>query len=203
MQRQKPRNKVVVGLTGSFGSGKTTVAMILKAFGAECIDADALAHDCLRPGTNPYRRIVRLFGRDIVRPDKAIDRARLGRIAFSDSRAVRRLNSFIHPEVIRKIKYRIKSSRKKVVILDVPLLIESGLDKIVDMIIVVKATQKNQIARLKKRSGLSASDIKKRCSYQIPLRQKMRAADFVIDNNDSISETKKQVARIRRKLWRN
>jgi dephospho-CoA kinase len=219
MPRQKKRNKLVLGVTGSFASGKSSVARILKGRGVEIIDADKLAHACLRPGHSCHRRIKAHFG--------ATGRKKLGEIVFNDRSELKKLNSIIHPEVIRQIKSRIARSRAEIIILDAPLLIEAGLKNIVDKLIVVSITGKERIKRLRLRSGLKSSQIMKRLKAQIPLSAKLRAADFIIDNSGTLDETRKQVrkiaqqvlprrvgkewaareqicfANLRRKLWKN
>ena len=203
MQRQKTDKKIILGITGSFGSGKSTVSGIFKTFGAQIIDADKLAHACIEPEGRCYKRIIKAFGALILRSDKTINRAGLGEIVFRNKKSLEKINSIIHPEVIRQIKAGIRASKSRVVVLDVPLLIESGLSKLVDKLIVVKISREAQIKRAKRRGHLSKADISKRINSQIPLRLKERLADFVIDNSGTIGETKKQVGEIRRFLWKN
>ena len=204
MQRQNPRKKkIVLGLTGSFGTGKSSVASILRSAGAEVIDADRIAHECLESATPSYKKIVRIFGKNILFKDGKINRPELGRMVFNNKNLLKKLNSIVHPFVVSEIKKQIKLSKEGLIVLDAPLLIEAGLKGVVDKLIVVKATQEEQIQRLLERSSLSKFEILKRIKAQIPLREKARLADFVIDNSGSISETKKQVERIRRKLWKN
>jgi dephospho-CoA kinase len=207
MARQKRRFKVVIGITGSFGSGKSTVAGIFKKSGACVIDADSLAHECLRPGSAAYKKIISIFGKGVVCVNKTIDRRRLGEAVFDDHRLLLKLNSIIHPEVIRRIRRKIKAVKSGLVVLDAPLLIEAGLHKEVDKVVVVTANQNNQIIRLQRRCSLSRAGILKRINSQIPLKKKISIADFVIDNDGSLAQTKKQVDEIRRVLlwrrWRN
>jgi len=197
----------VVGLTGSFGSGKSTVAGIFKKSGACVIDADSLAHECLRPGSAAYKKIISIFGKGVVRANKTIDRGRLGEAAFGDHCLLLKLNSIIHPEVIRRIRRKIKAVKSGLVVLDAPLLIEAGLQREVDKVVVVSANQNNQIKRLQRRCSLNRASILKRINSQIPLKKKISIADFVIDNDGSLAQTKKQVDEIRRVLlwrrWRN
>lgn len=204
MKRQRPNKRnVIVGITGSFGSGKTTLAGIFRSYGAKLINADKLAHRCLIPGTSTYKSIISAFGRGVLKENKSIDRRKLSAIVFNNKKLLLRLNNIIHPRVIRAIKDKVKRSKSKVIVLDVPLLIESGLNKIVDKLIVVKTNRRIQIERIQDKTSLSCADILKRIKSQIPLRQKMRLADFVIDNSGSIKETKKQTEKIRRVLWKS
>jgi dephospho-CoA kinase len=195
--------RVVIGLTGSFGSGKSTVAGIFRSLGVEIIDADKLAHCLIMPGRGIYKRIIRAFGKGILREDKTIDRNRLADIVFNDRDALKALDRIVHPQVIAIIKNKIKASHHKVIVLDAPLLIEAGLTDVTDKLVVVKASRKKQIERIRKKTSLSKTDILKRIKQQVPLRKKLCLADFVIDNNGSVRETKKQVEQIRRQLWIN
>ena len=196
------KKKVVIGLTGSFGSGKTTVARIFKAGGWRVIDADKIAHRLIRPGSKIYKKIVKVFGVGILFKDRSIDRNRLGQLAFKERRSVNKLNEIIHPEAKRIISRQLRSGNKPT-ILDAPLLIESGLNKLVDILVVVKLNRREQMKRLLKRTSLSKSGILKRIKFQSPLRDKLRLADFVIDNSGTLEKTREQVEVIRRKLWKN
>jgi len=207
MPKQRKEIKVVIGLTGSFGSGKSTVAGIFRKGGASVIDADSLAHECMRPGSRTYKKIVSIFGKSILRANSAIDRGKLGEAVFDDHCLLLILNSIIHPEVIRRIRRRVRAAKSGLIILDAPLLIEAGLHKEVDKVVVVAANQNNQIIRLKRRCSLDRAGILKRINSQIKLKKKISLADFVIDNDGNLAQTKKQVYEIRRKLswkrWRN
>jgi len=202
MPKQKRNKGIVLGVTGSFGSGKSTVARMFKAKGAAVIDADKLAHGCICPGSRAYRRIVSLFGADILNRKRTIDRARLARAVFNDIDLLRKLDSIIHPEVIRNIKHKIKTSRSNLIVLDAPLLIEAGLCNIVDKLIVVKIGRDKQIKRIQEKLSIAGAEISKRIRCQIPLKEKVRLADFVIDNDGSIGETRKQVTQLIRRLRR-
>ena len=194
---------LVLGVTGSFGSGKTTVAAILRTFGAEIIDADRIAHRCYRPGSAAYKKIVALFGRDILGRDKSIERKKLGSKVFSDKRLLKKLNAVVHPQVKSIIRDKIRRAKRKVVVVDAPLLIETGLEGIVDKLIVVKINRLEQLSRAGKREPLSRTQILKRVNAQWPLQRKVVLADFIIDNNGTRRETKRQIKNIWRELWKN
>jgi len=187
---------MIIGVTGSFGSGKTTVARMFKVLGAKIIDADIIARSVIRPGTRIYKKIIATFGRGILKKDKKIDRAKLANIVFNNKERLKLLNEIVHPPVIRIIKGRLQVKSKGAIVLDAPLLIEAGLLNLVDKLIVVKTDRKLQIKRLLDKSLLSKSEISKRIKAQVSLRKKIRLADFVIDNSATLKTTKKQAQKI-------
>ncbi|MCX5703569.1 MAG: dephospho-CoA kinase [Candidatus Omnitrophica bacterium] len=195
--------RLIIGVTGSFGSGKTTVARLFQSNQARIIDADRLAHQCTKRASPAYKKIIAIFKRGILKDNMAIDRKKLAKIVFNNRALAARLNNIIHPEVIRAIKDKIKKYRSGLIVLDAPLLIEAGLEKIIDKLVVVKLTRDKQVKRIQKRNSISRADILKRIKFQIPLRQKLRLADFIINNSGGLTKTKKQVAGIRRLLWKS
>jgi len=205
MKKQLPPKAIVLAVTGSLGSGKSSVARILKGLGLAVLDADAIAHDCIKPRKPAYRKIVSLFGKEVLKKDRSIDRSKLGKQVFRDGLLLKRLNSIVHPWVIEVIKKEIRKARlrNKPIVLDVPLLVEAGLDRLVDKIIVVKASAETQLRRVAKKTKLSRREIKIRIKTQIPLRAKMRLADFIIDNSGTRESTRKQVEKVVRRLIPN
>ena len=197
MKKLKPGKKVI-GLTGSFGTGKSTVAGMFKASGCRVIDADRISRELIKPRSAAYREIVRIFGPEVTAKGGKIARAKLARIVFGDKRALARFNRVMHPRIIAEMKRQIKEAKEDIVVLDAPLLLETGLNRFVDVVVVVKASLDNQLKRLRKRTGLSNTQIIARIQSQLPLKKKLGLADFVIDNNGTIQETRKQVALIRR-----
>jgi len=200
---KKTKLKTIVGVTGGFSSGKSTVTELLKGPDVLVIDADRIARRLTKPGEACYRRIVSSFGKGILKADGSIDRRKLAEKAFINKLTVDKLNRAVHPEVIKSIKEEIRACAKPKIILDAPLLIEAGLDNLVDRLVVVDIGGVEQLKRAKSRSGLNHYQILKRVKRQIPLSRKVRMADFVIDNNRSIKKTKLQVNKIRRKLWKS
>lgn len=185
---------IIIGVTGGMGTGKSTVARMFGRLGAEVLDADRIAHRVIAPGKPAYKKIVSLFGATVIkRNSREIDRKKLGLVVFARPGLLAKLNSIVHPEAIRSLRAGVKKSKARAVVIDAPLLIEAGLTKIVDAVVVVSAGNKAQLARLIKKTGLSQKAIAQRISRQLPLREKIRKADFVIDNNGVRSKTYQQV----------
>ena len=188
-----------IGLTGSFGSGKTSVAAMFKAKGARIIDADELVHAMLRKDPACRRAIARAFGRDMVGV-KGVDRVKLGRRVFHDPGALKTLEAIVHPRLGRMIVDEIKKAGRRMVVLDAALLIEAGWHRFMDVVIVVKARRDVQLKRVMFRTGLTKADVLKRIRRQMPWREKMKYAAHVIDNSGSAAATRKHVERVFRSL---
>lgn len=191
---------ILVGLTGGVATGKSTVAGLFHRCGAVVIDADQLARHVVEPGKPAWRDIVRTFGKTILRSDGSIDRQALGAIVFQSPRKLRRLEQIIHPRVARVQAglTRAISERQPnaVVIYEVPLLFEAGVDKRVDATIVVAADRRTQIERLARRTGLPRSEILRRIRSQMPLSRKCRMADVVLDGTMPLSRLRRVIARL-------
>ena len=189
--------KFVIGITGSLGSGKSTVAAMFRKMGAGLISADRLAADYCAPGKPAHKKITNFFGKDILKAGGGIDREKLAQIVFKNKKSLKALNSFTHPLVKRRIKELIKKSSRAVVVIDVPLLIEAGLTGLADIVIVVKSKRDIQIKRcVKKEYSKEGARLRIRC--QLPLAKKLKVADFIIDNSGTIKATEKKV----KKIWR-
>jgi dephospho-CoA kinase len=176
---------ILVGLTGGVATGKSTVAKMFKRCGATVINADLLARQVVEPGKPAWRAIVKLFGKTVLNQDRSLDRQALGSIIFRNPKKRRQLERIIHPRVAREQQRLVRriGQRKPhaVVIYEVPLLFEAGVDKRVDTTIVVTADRETQIARLKKRNGLSRAEAIRRISSQMPLAKKIQRADHVLN----------------------
>jgi len=157
---------ILVGLTGGVATGKSTVAKMFKQGGAAVINADLLARQVVEPGKPAWRAIVKLFGKIVLNQDRSLDRQALGSIVFHNPKKRRQLERIIHPRVAREQQRLVRRIAKRkphtVAIYEVPLLFEAGVDKRVDKIIVVTADRDTQIARLKKRNGLSRAEALRR-----------------------------------------
>jgi dephospho-CoA kinase len=190
---------LVVGLTGGIAAGKSTVAKMFKELGAYVIDYDALSREVVQPGTPAWQKIVTCFGEEILKKDSTLDREKLGKLVFRDPEKLRALNGIIHPEVFREGEKQAAEIFRKdpaaLIIKDIPLLVETGAQKLVEVVIVVYAHPEVQLQRLKER-GLSLEDAKARLNAQASPEERLKYADFIIYNNGSLGETKKQVAQI-------
>jgi dephospho-CoA kinase len=190
-----------VGLTGGLASGKSTVAAFFRELGAFHVDADRISHELLAPSGGAEQEVVARFGPGIVGTDGAIDRGALAAIVFADPRALADLNALVHPRVRAEIARRIAdhesgAPRAEVALVDAALLVESGMRRELDALIVVACGEEQQIARAVARGGMTEGEARARVAAQAPLAEKIAAADYVIDNDASIEETKRQVRRV-------
>lgn len=194
----------IIAITGGVATGKTTVAKILAALlKTDVIDADEIVHKFLAPGTKIYKKIVRTFGEDIVGKNTRINRKVLGQIIFGDISQRRKLERIIHPAVKKEIKGQLRRFREKdfkCVVMDIPLLFEAKMEQVADKVIVVLRNRNLQVKTLRRMKKLSLKGAKERINSQLPLSEKIKSADFVIDNNGNIQDTKKQVKEIFRNL---
>ncbi len=207
----------VIGLTGGIASGKTTVSRILKELGAEVIDADQVARKVTEPNRPAWNELVRAFGKGILNPDCTINRRRLGSLVFGNPKHLATLNSITHPRIIADIKDRLEllaaesegrvkegtetelaGNKEKVVVLDAPLLIEAGMTSLVDEVWVVVVGRETQISRLMARENFSYEEAVQRLRAQMPLSEKVKRADRVIDNEGLLEETRRKV----QALWK-
>lgn len=191
---------VFVGLTGGIASGKSTASKIFKRLGAYIIDADLLARDAVRPARPAWREIVKNFGKGILNKNGSINRRRLGEIVFGNEKKRRLLNSIVHPRVFERAdemkKRIIKNDPDAVIIFDAALLIETGAYKKMGKVVVVYADEGLQIKRLMRRDGLTQGEALKRVKVQMPLKDKVRFADYIIDGSRPIPEVREQVKEI-------
>lgn len=192
---------LVVGLTGGIASGKSTVSNMLKEMGITVIDADVEARLAVEPGEPAYEKIVACFGKEILLEDGSINRAKLGAIVFSDEEKRLQLNRIVHPEVRKRmIDKRDRAIRggEQLIVMDIPLLLESKLTYMVDKVLLVYVDEDTQLWRLMKRNNFSKEEALSRIRAQMPLKEKIRYSDAVIDNNGTVEKTREQLLRILR-----
>jgi dephospho-CoA kinase len=191
---------LVVGLTGGIGSGKSTVSALLEAKGAVVVDADAVVHDLQRPGTAVFEAMVDRFGNGIVAADGSLDRSAVAAIVFNDPDALADLNGIVHPAVGAEIVRRMDelSTTDAVVVLDVPLMVESARGYPVAGLIVVDVDPEVAVRRLVEQRGMREDDARARIARQASREERRARADVVIDNSGSLDDLAAQIDR----AWR-
>ena len=191
-----------IGLTGGIATGKSTVARLLTERGAILIDLDVVAREVVEPGRPALSAIAERFGQAVIREDGSLDRKKLGAVVFSDPQERKALEAITHPAIRTVMKERMalheSESPDKLVVVDVPLLYESGLEGYFERVMVVYVPRREQLRRLMARDGLSEEDAGKRLAAQMDIEEKRRRADIVVDNGGSLDAT---AARIDR-FWR-
>lgn len=193
---------LIVGLTGGIASGKSTVSSMFTSLDIPVIDADKISREVVEPGKDAYEEIHRVFGADVFKEDQTLDRKRLGAIVFADEEKRKQLNAIVHPAVRREMlqqRDHYVGNGEKCVILDIPLLFEGNLTGIVDKTIVVSVDEDVQLDRLMKRDQSTKEEAKQRIRSQIPIKEKARLADAVIDNNGSKIDSYNQLENILKK----
>ena len=202
---------MVAGLTGSIASGKSLVSAELERLGARIVDADHIAREVVAPGSPALREIEEEFGQSVIRADGGLDRAALGGIVFSDAEKLKALNRITHPRIIARQREMIEEIKKEpadpLIIVDAAILIEAGEHKNMDAVIVVFCDEERQIERLAAR-GLARGEALSRVRAQMPLKEKLEYADYVIDNNGTVEETLRQARELYGRLrgpkrWKN
>ncbi|QDP99731.1 dephospho-CoA kinase [Lysinibacillus fusiformis] len=190
---------MIIGLTGSIASGKSTVAKMMTALGLPIVDADIVARDVVEPGTKTLTLIAENFGEEILLEDGSLDRTKLGDIIFHEPAKRKILNDIMHPaireEMLRQRETFVEAGQKHIV-MDIPLLFESKLQHFVERIIVVSVREDVQLRRLMERNHLSKEDALARIHSQLPLSVKEKGAHAVIYNNENIDQTEVQLKKI-------
>jgi len=196
---------IIVGLTGSIASGKSTVAGIFRELGACLIDFDVLAREVVQPHLKAWKGIVEHFGTEVLNEDLTLNRQRMAEMVFNDPAKLEKLNEVVHPAVFEEGKRRLEEIRKidpgAIVVKDTPLLLETGYQALVDKVVVVYAAEENQMRRLIDR-GLNPGEAERRIRAQMPLSEKVKRADFVIQNDGSLEQTRRQVETVYQALSR-
>ena len=195
------KKKIVVGLTGGISSGKSTVLNYFKKLGAKTLDSDKIARDVVQKGNPALKEIVKKFGKEFLKKDGTLDRRKFGKLIFENKAKRKELEKIVHPRIIEVYKKNIKSLKSRVLVIDIPLLFEVRLQNLVDQIITVWVPRNVQIRRMIKKWGLKKEEAICRIQSQWPLEQKKKLSDFIIDNSNSLQETKKQVDALFKKIY--
>ncbi|WP_213423504.1 dephospho-CoA kinase [Bhargavaea massiliensis] len=190
---------MIIGLTGSIASGKSTVSRMLEERGFPIVDADRIARLVVEPGQPALEEIRQTFGDEVILPDGTMDRAAVGNRIFNNPAERKKLNDIMHPairqEMLRQRDGHLERGAKTVV-MDIPLLFESRLQHFADKVLVVSVTEETQLKRLMERDGFSEREARARITSQLPISEKERGADAVIYNNGTIGESEAQLDRI-------
>lgn len=190
---------VVIGLTGGIGSGKSLVSDTFASLGVHIVDADVIAREVVAPGQPALEAIAAHFGQDILLPNGQLNRAALRQKVFSQPEEKAWLDNYLHPLIRHAMVQQLKQGESSYSILSVPLLLENGLDSMVDSVLVVDCEEETQLYRAMNRDNNDASTIKNIMAAQIDRSSRLQKADDVIDNNGGIEATKKQVLKLHEK----
>lgn len=197
---------MIVGLTGGIACGKSTVAKMFSALGCVIIDADIVAREVVEPGQEGLKAVVNRFGPGILNEKGELNRKALGALVFEDARARADLNAILHPLIRQRMEQKKEEAIKKnppMILMDIPLLYESGLEGTVEAVIVVYVPEQVQLERLMARDTLSRKEAEQRIRSQIPIEEKRKRADYIIDNSGTLQQTEDQVKSIFMKLSRD
>ena len=192
----------VIGLIGGIGSGKSSVSAILQSLGIEIIDADKVGHEAYTPNSEGWKKVISVFGQDIVGPENEIDRKKLGGIVFSDPSEMEKLNKLMHPIIHNLVEEKIKllsNQGVKVVVLEAAILIEANWQDLTDEIWLAKSNQEVVIERVQLRNNFTREEIIKRIQSQMSNDEREKHSDIVIDNNGTIEQLEEKV----KTLWQS
>jgi dephospho-CoA kinase len=190
---------IIVGLTGGIGCGKTEVAKILEELGARIIDADAIGKQVVEEQSEVLQEMVKVFGMQFLNPDGSLKRKELGSFVFQDEKRKRQLNAIVHPYLWKRVLYDIEEAKKqnfKLIVVDAALIYETGLEKHFQKVIVVSSLLETRIARIRERDGFTETEIRDRIASQMPLEEKVRRADIVIENDGSLERLRKTTSKV-------
>ena len=185
-----------IGLTGGIGSGKSAVADILRELGAFVIDADAVAHEVYRPGSDGWREVVEAFGGEVAGPSGEIDRRKLAAIVFGDTAQVERLNRIVHPRTRDLVAERLGQAEKSgetAAVVEAPLLFEAGWEDMFDEVWVVAAPEDTSVRRVAEARGIGAESVRSRMRAQMSNEDRLDRADAAIDNSRSLDDLRGSV----------
>ncbi|HVF52041.1 MAG TPA: dephospho-CoA kinase [Actinomycetota bacterium] len=193
---------LVAGLTGGIGSGKSTFAALLSEHGARLVDADAIGRRALDPGKPAWHSVVDTFGDGVLGSGMNIDRSRLAAIVFEDDQKLAALNAIVHPVIMGRIAEELETLRPttEIVVLDAALIIETGLDAILDLLIVITTTPKLRESRLQHERGMTLDDIRARMGAQRPTEELVARADIHVKNDGTLEKLSAEAQRVWREL---
>ena len=195
-----PEAMLVIGLTGSIGTGKSEVSRLLLTEGAALIDADAVGHEAYTPNSETWKEVVGAFGEGILGPGGEIDRRKLGALVFSDPKQLERLNGIMHPRMAGMVAEKIRelqTGESEVVVVEAALLFEAGWETLVDEVWVVDSPLEVVMERLKERRGMDQAEVRRRIDSQMDIGERLGRADVVVENGGDLASLKQAVS----SLW--
>jgi dephospho-CoA kinase len=202
-----PRKFLLVGLTGSIATGKSTVSSMFEALGCVILDADILAREVVAPGEPALAKIVEEFGRDVLLPDGTLDRKKLGAVIFGDPARRKRLEEITHPAIRDRFLRHLADLEARgfegLVLWDAPVMIETGGHKAMEKLVVVATDEATQAARLRARDTIDAVEAERKIRSQMPVADKAKLADYVIDNTGDRAATEARVREVHQALLRD
>ena len=191
---------MVIGLTGSIGTGKSEVSRMLRSLGAEIIDADQVGHEAYTPNSESWQEVVKTFGEEILQPGGEIDRRKLGSLVFSDPEELAKLNGIMHPRMARMVSDKLEAFRGEgveVVVVEAALLFEAGWDSLVDEVWATDSAVDTVVQRLRDRNGMTEEEVLKRIGSQMDREERLERADLVVDNSGDVDTLRTTV----QSLW--
>jgi len=189
----------IIGLTGGIACGKSTLAAMFQELGAAVIDADEISRNLTAPGGEALPSLRETFGDFVFYPDGTLNRSTLSAIVFDNAEALQRLNATLHPLIERRLRQELETCRKMgalVVVLDVPLLFETGLDSLAEAVVCAVSPEETQIRRLRERSGLNREQAQSRMRSQLPLEEKVARSQYVIDTDRPLDQLRADVQKL-------
>lgn len=185
---------MILGLTGGIATGKSTVSRYFKQLNIPVCDTDVLAREVVLPNSKGLNQLVEMFGNDIINPNGTLNRGKLADIIFHNEQAREKVNAILHPLIFEQIEvFKKKHQYAKLIVIDMPLLFEVGYQNKVDKVMVIYTDEVTQYQRLINRDSFTPQQAKARITAQMPLKEKVKLADVVIDNSKTVEETFKQV----------
>jgi dephospho-CoA kinase len=198
---------LLVGLTGGIATGKSTVSEMFRRLGCEVIDADLLAREVVAPGEPALARIAEEFGREVLQPDGTLDRKKLGAVVFGDAARRKRLEEITHPAIRDRFLQRLADLESRgfagIVFWDAPVMIETGGHKAMEKLVVVATDETTQSERLRVRDAIDDAEAGRKIRSQMPVAEKAKLADYVIDNTGDRAATERQVREVHAALLRD
>jgi dephospho-CoA kinase len=194
----------IIGITGGIGSGKTEVAKIFKKLGAVVLSGDEIGKEVVEKNSSVLKKLVKVFGGRVLNKNKSLNRRELGKVAFSSIENRNKLNQIVHPSLLSHLKKKIKEYRKKgpgIAVVDAALIIEWGLRKELDYLILVESSLKNRLRRLKEYLGYSQREALDRIKMQLKDKNRRKYADYIIKNDKDLKELRKKTVSLWKKLW--